>query len=363
MRRTSLLLALVVLASAVAPTHASRGMREVSSIRVSKAGSLGRMEVRKNLAAVLQKDEGIVALVDVGDPRRPQVVGRYVDGAEQSLDGDVAFSADGRFVVYARQTVQFSRDGIHVIDVTDPKAPVLRSYSPGGGAYRVLTHSDGSDEYVLLLDAILGLVVYRLVEGVLLPVYVDALPALKVGGPASAGMEIVGDRLYVATGETGLQVYDFATPFAPALMGSWGDEGLAEIEVVKSGKKVLAYAATEYWFDAQNENEVVVLDATDPAKIRELDRWSLTKEPDEATRLQGLEWRAGTLYAAHTAAGVVGFRGGRVVEHFQPFRCESTVPDDLSKCLGSGTIAADIDASGSNLLVTDHLGRLFVLQP
>ena len=360
MRRTSLFIALAtvvaVLASAF-PAGASAGMRAISSVRVSKEGALGRVEVRKDMAAALQRDEGIVALVDVADPRRPKILGRYDDGATQSLDGDLAFSDDGRFVIYARQTVQFSRDGIHVIDVTDPKSPTLRSYSPGGGAYRVLFHSDGSGDYVLLLDAVLGLVVYRFVEGVLIPVHVDALPALKVGGPASAGMEIVGDRLYVTTGETGLQVYDLSDPTAPTILGSWGDEGLAEVEVVASRRKVTVYAATEYWFDPTNENQVVVLNATDPARIKVVDRWSYApygnKPPDEAHRLQGLEWRDGVLYAASGEDGVLGFTMcGTIPESSDP-PCSPHL---------EGAVAVDVDSLDARLLVTDRAGRLLVVE-
>ena len=85
------------------PASASHSMRTVSSTRVAEEGGLGRVEVRKSLAAVLQKDEGVIAMVDVGNPRRPKVLGRYDDGATQSLDGDVAFSSDGRFVIYTSE--------------------------------------------------------------------------------------------------------------------------------------------------------------------------------------------------------------------------------------------------------------------
>src|SRR5688572_2887908 len=130
------------------------------AIEVSKAGGLGRVELHGDLAAVLQRDEGIVALVDVSNRARPRVVGRYDDGATQSLDGDLAFSSDGRWLFYARQTVQFSRDGLHVIDVSDPKQPTLRVYQPGGGALRVAHYDDGTDEWVVLMDAVTGMVVY-----------------------------------------------------------------------------------------------------------------------------------------------------------------------------------------------------------
>jgi hypothetical protein len=350
MRRISLLLVVAFLVWTL-PASASRSTRTISSTVVSEEGSLGRVEVRKTLAAVLQRDEGIVALVDVKNPRLPKVLGRYDDGAAQSLDGDLAFSKDGRFVIYARQTVQFSRDGIHVIDVSDPKNPVLSSYSPGGGAYRVLFHTDASGEYVVLLDAVLGLVVYRFVEGVLIPVHVDALPALKVGGPASAGMEIVGDRLYVTTGETGLQIYDFANPVAPELLGAWGEEGLAEVEVVRKGKKVTAYAATEYWFDATNVNHVIELDVTDPAKIRELGRWELggTTTPPER-RVQGLEWAEGVLYAARSAAGLT------LLTNYACIPEDPCGPTDYEQAH-----AVDVDRLSGDLVVSDASGRLLIL--
>lgn len=355
---------LLVLSSLVwaLPADASHSMRTVSTTRVGEEGGLGRVEVHKDLAAVLQRDEGVIAMVHVGDPRRPKVLGRYDDGATQSLDGDVAFSSDGRFVIYARQTVQFSRDGIHVIDVSDPKNPVLRSYSPGGGAYRVLFHSDASGDFVVLLDAVLGLVVYRFLEGVLIPVHVDAFPALKVGGPASAGMVIANGLLYVTTMDTGLQVYDFSDPAAPALMGSWNEEGLAEVEVAKAGKKVTAYAATEYWSDAQNANEIVVLDVSDPQAIRETDRWSYRAKPDAETRLQGMTSAGGILYAAHSAEGVVGFRDGRVVERFGPgIDCFHMRPGQACIDVLTGAAVTDIERLGPRFLVTDESGFLLVL--
>ena len=365
MRRTYrfiALFALLTLVTAAFPAGAAETMRSISSVRVSESGALGRVEVRKDLAAVLQRDEGIVALVDVADPRRPKVLGRYDDGATQSLDGDLAFSDDGRFIVYARQTVQFSRDGVHVIDISDPTAPSLRSYSPGGGAYRVLTHMDDSGEYVVLLDAVLGLVVYRLVEGVLVPVAVDALPALKVGGPASAGMEIVGDLLYVTTGETGLQIYDFSDPTAPTLLGEWGEEGLAEIEVVKTGKRITAYAATEYWFDPANENEIVVLDVTDAARIRKAARWSYLPALDGMNRLEGMAWSGGVLYAAHSESGLLAFRGGRAVSYLEAGKtCDRTGEEQGCLYGPSAPPAFDVELLGKSLLMSSDDGRLYVV--
>ena len=275
------------------------------------------MELHGEIAAVLQRDEGIVSLVDVSDPARPKVLGRYDDNATQSLDGDLAFSTDGRWLFYARQTVQFSRDGLHVIDVSDPKQPTLGLYQPAGGALRVAHFDDGTTEWVVVMDAIAGMVVYRFdpLTGVLAPVHVSPLPALKVGGPASAGLVIQRDPitkkplLYASTGETGVEVFDFSDPTAPALLGAWSDVGLAEIEVLVKGKKRFIYAATEYWFDSASKPHVYELDATNLGKITRRRILSVGCKTDDSQRVQGMALAGADLYVANSTAGLPVFFG------------------------------------------------------
>lgn len=286
----------------------------VGAVEVSKSAGLGRLELSGHLAAVLQRDEGIVALVDISNPRRPKVVGRYSDDARNSLDGDLAFSADGRWLLYARQTEQFSKDGIHVLDVSDPSAPALRLYMPAGGAFRIAYHADDNGEWVILLDAIFGLVVYRFepTSGILVPVHVQPLPALKVGGPASAGLfveprdpRLKKPLLYVTTGRTGLEVFDLSNPSMLELLGSWNEVGLAEVEVSGRGGKRLVFAATEYWFDKQLKPEVIVLDASDLGSIRERERWAVGCPADDQWRIQGMAPYRNGVMVAHSHWGLV----------------------------------------------------------
>ena len=298
-----------------AQAKSPRPVDVVASLEVSKDAGLGRIEIHGGMAAILQRDEGIVSLVDISNPARPKIVGRFDDDASQSLDGDLAFSSDGRWLFYARQTVQFSRDGIHVIDVSDPAAPSLASYQPGGGSLRVDYFDDGTTEWVVSMDAIAGLVVYRFesTAGVLIPVHVSPLPELKVGGPASAGIEILQDPIlekplmYAATGKTGVEVYDFSDPTNPQLLGAWPDLGLAEIEVKVSGKKRTIYGASEYWFDAQQEPVVVELDASNLSKIKRVRVFRTGSAPDDRFRVQGMAVNGSTLFAAHSELGLVMF--------------------------------------------------------
>lgn len=282
------------------------------ALEVSKSAGLGRIELNGDLAAVLQRDEGIVALVDVSDRSRPKVLGRYDDGASQSLDGDLVFSSDGNWIIYARQTVQFSKDGVHVLDVSDPKNPTLASYQPGGGSLRIEHYDDGTTEWVIVMDAITGMVVYRFepATGVLVPVHVSPLPALKVGGPASAGLVVKNDPilkkplLYASTGRTGVEVFDFSDPTSPVLLGSWSELGLAEIEVLVKGKKRLIYGAAEYWFTKTNAPVVVELDASKLGNIDLKRNLSMGCKTDDSQRVQGMALAGDNLYVANSGVGL-----------------------------------------------------------
>ncbi len=303
--------------------RASCQMTKLGAVEVSETKGLGQIEVRGDLAAVVQREDGRVALVDVSDPAAPRVVGRY-DGntgrpeVDDPFDGDVAFSSDGRFLFYARQTHDFSNDGVHVVDISNPAAPTLVEYVPGGGTLRVAYHRAGDAEYVVTLDAFAGVIVFRFQRtpagGALVPVHVDALPQLKVGGPASAGVFVDANDpllgkplLYVSTGETGLQVFDFSAPESPVLLGSWDDAGLADIAVHATAAGRTVYAASEYWFTATTLPRVFELDATNLGAIAERHRFSPGDPAYPGTapwRVQGIAQADGRLYISHSHAGL-----------------------------------------------------------
>lgn len=340
------------------------GLVTVGSVEVSEAAGAGRVEIHDDIAAVLQRDEGIVSLVDVSKPTEPKVLGRYDGGVEQqragkSLDGDLAFSSDGKWLFYARQSTQMSADGLHVIDVSDPSAPTLRLYQPEGGAFRVEVYETEAASYVITMDAVGGLMVNRFEPstGALVPVFADPQPAARrVGGPASAGLVVDAKDpklgvpvLYASSGTTGLQVYDLSTPEQPALLGSWGDTGLAEIELVRTKRSRTVYAATEYWFDETLVPEVVVLDVTDLGAIEEKRRFGLDVPAAEEFRIQGMTIDQGRIYVAHSSLGLVGFdSAGHAVEYAGDFGKRN----DGSTELGD-TYAYDVEASKGVLYVTD----------
>jgi hypothetical protein len=348
---------------------ATCGMKRLAELEVSKGAGLGQVEIHKDTAAVLQRDEGVVSLIDVKDPRKPKVLGRYRDDIADSFDGDLAFSRNGKWLFYARQTHQFSKDGVHVLDVSDPKQPRLAFYQPQGGTFRIgyLNHAGG--EYVITMDAIAGLVVNRFepTTGALVPVFVDALPALKVGGPSSAGVYVdpkdpkLGvPLLYATNGRTGLDVYDMSDPMAPAKVGSWNDAGLSDVEVIATKKRRLVLAASEYWFQSATPASVWKLDATKLDRIKTSSKETGAYEAAEPWRVGGIEIQGSRVHVAMGHAGLVSqsLRG----RSLGAYRVPRPVNENAS--LQASPYAMDVDSAGGLLYLTDAAsGMLTILKP
>jgi hypothetical protein len=350
----------------------------LGAVEVSDGGGLGQVAVHDDLAAVVQRDEGRVALVDLADPAASTMLSRYDGGTGQAslddpLDGDVAFSDDGTILFHARQTSDYSNEGLHVLDVTDPAAPVRTDLALQGGMLRVEYGRLDDREVVATQDAIGGLTVFEVVRTPLgarvVPLHVDALPALKVGGPASAGLQllaedpITGGPLLVATdGTTGLRLLDLTDPAAPVTLGSWDEQGLAALAVEFRDGRRLVHAAREYWFERGTPPELVTLDTTDPTAITEVARRNLGGyDGDLAWKLGGLELVDGELVVAHGHAGLVsidpatGGVSGALTDLGSP-----TIPHPTYGFLG--WYAMDVTVAGSHLVVTDAVtGELRVV--
>ncbi len=305
---------------------ASCGLELVGAVDLSDTGA-GQLAVHGDLAAVVLRDEGVVQLVDLADLSAPAALGRYDGGTgvaslDDPLDGDVAFSDDGTVLLHARQTHDASNEGLHVLDVSDPANPVLTDLVQQGGMLRVAYASVDGRELVVTQDAIAGTTIFELLRTPLgakvVPLHVDALPALKVGGPASAGIVIVEQDpelgvplLYLTDGATGLRVLDISDPVQPVELGAWPTQGLADIVLERRDGRVLLHAAAEYWFTKTALPELITLDVTEPASITEVARrnvggydgkvaWKLGGMALDGDAIEGR-----SLWLAHGHAGLV----------------------------------------------------------
>lgn len=364
-----------------AHARSSCGMTRLGAVEVSTGAGIGQIEVRGTLAAVVQREDGRVALLDISDPSAPRVLGRY-DGntglpvLDDAFDGDLAFSSDGRYLFYARQSLEgLSNDGLHVIDVSDPARPLRAAYVPGGGTIRLAYHRAADAEYVMTLDAATGMAVFRFVRSAagpsLRPVHVDALEAVNVGGPGSAGL-FVDPRdprlgvplLYVTTGSKRLDVFDFSVPEQPAKLGSWATEGLglADLEVVSTVDRRTVYAASEYWWNRDAPPLILELNATELSKITLQQEFS-PGGPDYPAgvnwRVQGVEVADGQLYVAHSHAGL-----GVLTTC-----CLTELPRAATTDLGDGNTggefrsiapyAMDVEVSNGVILISDASTGVF----
>jgi hypothetical protein len=394
--RLLLVIALVMLAAAPAPAsetspgacalhlphgssahpRASCGMTRLGGVEVSTTAGAGQLEIRDGIAAVVQRDDGMVALLDVRDPAAPKVLGRYNPNTgqpqvDQPYDGDVVFSSDGRYLFYARQTHQWSAEGLHVIDIRDPANPTQAAYAPAGGTLRVAYHRTADAEYVLILDATTGMQIFRFVRAgdaaaALVPLHVDALPQLKVGGPASAGFHIDPKDpilnvplLYVTTGKTGIDVFDFSAPESPRKLGSWATSGLADFAVAATPTGRTIYAATEYWFTSQTKPRVVELDATNLGAITERRRFS--PGPNAITaplgsklwQVQGLTLVGDLLYVAHSHAGLAVMETCCVGTGLRASTTDLGDANTGGEFKASAPYAMDVEVVGDVVFVTD----------
>lgn len=360
-----------------APVPASCRLTLVGALDLADGG-LGQVAVHGDLAALVLRDAGRVALVDLADPTAPTLLGTYDGGTGQPqldhpLDGDVAFSRDGTLLFHARQTSDWSNEGLHVLDVTDPTAPVRTDLAPQGGMLRVATAVVDGRELVATLDATHGLTIFEAVRTPLgaraVPVFVDALPALKVGGPASGGLEFLvddpvtgGALLVAADGTTGLQLYDVTDPSDVAVVGAWSDAGLAAVAVELRAGRRLVHAATEYWFDASTPPELVTLDTTDPGAITVVARRSLGYDGALAWKLGGLHLDGDELLVAHGHAGLAALDPvtGTVVRSTTDLGTRDGLHPTYTFL---GWYAMDVASTGDHVLVTDAVtGELRVLQ-
>jgi hypothetical protein len=192
------------------------------------------VEIRGELAYCAFLD-GLMIL-DLSDPRNPETL------SELYLGGGFAVALAGNHALVAA-----ADKGLAVIDVTDPKAPILKGVLDTAGEARDVA-AYGS--IALVADG----------PGGLLAVDIANPAAPKVAGswdsPGEATGIVLRDRsLFLAAGSAGLQIVDIADPARLAPVGALDTDGTAE-SVALSGN---------YAYIADGSGGIKVVDVTSPA--------------------------------------------------------------------------------------------------
>lgn len=144
-----------------------------------------------------------LAIFNVMNPASPLLIGT-VGGLGDSVQdiqviGDLAFVAAGTA-------------GLHIIDVSDPRQPlIISSYATTGFANDIFV----LDNHVYLAAGGAGLLIID-VSDLTTPIQVSASETPGWDG----GVFVAGGYAYVASGEDGLRVVDISDPSAPVITGT-----------------------------------------------------------------------------------------------------------------------------------------------
>jgi hypothetical protein len=179
-----------------------------------------------------------MSIVDVGDPRRPKLLGRAVPSLVVD-DMDVV----GNLAYIAADT-----NGLQIVDVLNPAAPVVKgSYAGKATAIRTI----GTTAYVAAES---GLTV--------IDASVPAAPQLRGSYSSldrSVDVQVAGSSIYLADQDGGLRVLDAADPIRPTLVSAFDGVGSVSKLHVHDGRAYLV---------AQSLNAGLELDLTTVAPTR-----------------------------------------------------------------------------------------------
>jgi hypothetical protein len=178
-------------------------------------GAIVDVAVSGDWAYLVNPQTGL-QIVDISEPAQPQVIGLAPRGwgfaiAPSQADSPHVYVAFGS----CSSIVNECAGGVHVIDASNPAAP-----QPMLSAELPLPFSAdlvASQQHLYILTA-QGLSV--------LNISTPDQPQMEAYPPGQlvTDLSLVGDLLYLATGEQGLQILDVSTPASPTLVGVWQPE-------------------------------------------------------------------------------------------------------------------------------------------
>lgn len=216
-------------------------------------------------------------------PDSEAVLGTYdVDNLEERA---VKIEMNYAYIGVAATVHNSLQSGLHIVDISDPSAPVLTgSYMTAG----VTNDVDLSGNYAFLADSLRGLLIIDISD----PANPDSVGRYATAGPAWA-LDIDNNLAYIACGMAGLEIVDISNPASPSLLTSFAAAGEPK-DVYVAGD--YAYIAS-FW-----DGGLQILDVSTPA--------SPVSEVSVGT--QGGAWGiyadARYVYLADTWAGLILYR-------------------------------------------------------
>ncbi len=221
----------------------AEGLALSSSLEVG--GPAHALALEDRVAYVAAGPAG-VRLVDLSDPKRPEILGDTL--VDKEVLGVVA---QGGLLVAAAGS-----DGLFIADVSDPRAPAaLGSLMTGG--YAFAARLVGATIY--LADGWGGLRTIDASD----PSRPRLLGSLATAGWARA-VSVEGGLAYVAAGSQGLIVADVSDPAAPTAVGSAPLSGMQAVGIAV--RRDVAYVIDPF-------EGVQIVGVTSPASLRPIGTW------------------------------------------------------------------------------------------
>lgn len=227
---------------------------------LSTVPSINEIVIAGNKAYLPIMDTGL-AIVDISNPASPHLVGSYRSGRPSfsaAVNGDHAYIADGI-------------EGLSVYDIHDPANPVLVGTVPEGDDLLLSVTSRGNILAAIYRSAMInsgGIILYDITNPSS-PVKVGERSIFGVEVFPAVDIEIKGDYLLFAAGQTGFHIYDISDPTSPEMLGGCGGGVPPNGQFVSWPSRIAmgqsnVYTTCPDWFYVPSENEIQVLDVSDP---------------------------------------------------------------------------------------------------
>lgn len=241
-----------------------------ASASISEVGYLDTPGISQDVAVsgtmayVADGEEGL-RIVDVSSPGSPVEIGMYADSQNTgslALDDDLVFLT--------------SKWSVGIIDVFTPTTPTLISTYPCSAAFDVAT----TNELLLVACAGYGLYIAD-ISAPDQPVHLTSFP----GGAKQVAVS--GHTAYVSS-DGSLAAVDISVPLTPTRLGQIY---LPRVELshdldVAGGRAYLTIGKNAY--PAEGDQGLVIIDVTDPAKMREIGRYATGADAFGVTYDNGL---------------------------------------------------------------------------
>jgi hypothetical protein len=212
------------------------------------------LAIRGNYAYIVTRNNGL-RIIDITNPATPVEIG-LIENLERVKD--ITIRDDYAYVAF--------RQGLAIIDITDPHKPsTVKQYDITGKVEKITIAGD----YAYLSGRGDGLWIINIAD-LTTPDKIYHYGDLYY---ETKGIDIQGDFAYVAAGHIGLRILNISNPLKLVEVGFYDDNAVDSSDVAVNSD--LAYLTNLASYGANIENDLVVIDVSNPRKPVKLGSYDL----------------------------------------------------------------------------------------